>query len=216
MIIKVVILTLLVALVTGQQYSISQCDCSQLLSEDDCRENDMKKIRHVKNQDTTTNPVINYAKYCDNFKELECPKQKPCSNCGSYSACAWVEGQCTFFTDCTAFNKTTDSDCQAISNRCITDGIHCIEIDTCDKYKRQQSCVKCLFGSLCYWDSKNNNCVDADTCDKLPIKFQTDKECRHEIQSCTAKSGGLDVLIVEFNCSELKSLVKFNVFGINQ
>ncbi|CAK70234.1 unnamed protein product (macronuclear) [Paramecium tetraurelia] len=194
--IKVLILALLVALITSQQYSISQCDCSQLLSEDDCQKNDMIKCqwdstkKTCKIQDTTTNPVINYAKYCDNFKEMECPKQKPCSNCGSYSACAWVDGQCTFFTDCTAFNKTTDSDCQAISNKCITDGTHCVEIDTCDKYKKQQSCVKSLFGSLCYWDTKNNNCVDADTCDKLPIKFQTDKECRHEIQSCTAKSGG--------------------------
>ncbi|CAD8202267.1 unnamed protein product [Paramecium octaurelia] len=194
--IKVLVLTLLVVIVASQQYSISQCDCSQLLSEDDCSKNDINKCqwdstkKTCKNQDTTTNPVIDYAKYCDNFKEIECPKQKPCSNCGSYSACAWVEGQCTFFTDCTAFNKTTDSDCQAISNKCITDGTHCVEIDTCDKYKKQQSCVKNVFGSLCYWDTKNNSCVDADTCDKLPIKFQTDKECRDQIQSCTAKSGG--------------------------
>ncbi|CAD8109110.1 unnamed protein product [Paramecium primaurelia] len=191
-----IILTLLLALATSQTYSITSCTCAQLLSEGDCIKNtslgcswdSTKKSCAVST--TPVTPTVSYAAYCDSFAEADCPKAKPCTDCGSYAACAWVGGKCTHFTGCTAFAKTTDPECQAISNRCITDGTHCVEVDACSTYKKQLPCVKNAAGSLCYWDTTNNTCVDANNCDRLPITFVTDKECRDVISTCTTKTGG--------------------------
>ncbi|CAD8109099.1 unnamed protein product [Paramecium primaurelia] len=188
-----ILFSLLLAITSSQKLSITQCTCAQLLSEGDCIKN--ASIRCSWNSTTktcaiSTIPKLTYATYCDRFSEANCPKIKPCTDCGSYAACAWVEGQCTHFTGCTAFAKTTDSECQAISNRCITDGTHCVELDACSTYKKQLPCVKNAAGSLCYWDTTNNTCVDANNCDRLPITFVTDKECRDEISTCTTKTGG--------------------------
>ncbi|CAD8183449.1 unnamed protein product [Paramecium pentaurelia] len=193
---KFIILSLLLALVASQTYSLTSCTCAQLLSEGDCIKNvslgcswdTTKKTCGVST--TPVTPTVTYAAYCDTFAETDCPKAKPCTDCGNYAACAWVESKCTFFTGCTPFAKTLDSECQAISNRCITDGTHCVEIDACSTYKKQLPCVKNAAGSLCYWDTTNNTCVDANTCDKLPATFATDKDCRDVISTCTTKTGG--------------------------
>ncbi|CAD8145016.1 unnamed protein product [Paramecium octaurelia] len=190
------ILALLLVLAASQTYSITSCTCAQLLSEGDCLKNtslgcawdSTKKACAVST--TPVTPTVTYAAYCDTFAETDCPKAKPCTDCGTYAACAWVDKKCTFFTGCTAFAKTTDGDCQAISNRCITDGTHCVEVDACSTYKKQLPCVKNAAGSLCYWDTTNNTCVDANTCDKLPTTFATDKDCRDVISTCTTKTGG--------------------------
>ncbi|CAD8125030.1 unnamed protein product [Paramecium sonneborni] len=191
-----IIFALLLTLATSQTYSIASCTCAQLLSEADCLKNTQlgcswdstKKACAVST--TPVTPTVSYAAYCDTFAEADCPKAKPCTDCGNYAACAWVNQSCTFFTGCTAFAKTLDSDCQAISNRCITDGTHCVEIDACNTYKKQLPCVKNAAGSLCYWDTTNNTCVDANTCERLPTTFVTDKECRDQILTCTTKTGG--------------------------
>ncbi|CAD8110299.1 unnamed protein product [Paramecium primaurelia] len=193
---KFIIFSLLLVLATCQTYSIAQCTCAQLLSEGDCTKNaslgcswdGTKKACAVST--TPVVPTVTYAAYCDTFAETDCPKAKPCTDCGTYAACAWVDKKCTYFTGCTAFNKTTKDECQAISNRCITDGTHCVEIDACSTYKKQLPCDKNAAGSLCYWDATNNSCVDANTCDRLPITFATDKDCRDVISTCTTKTGG--------------------------
>nr|P17053.1 RecName: Full=G surface protein, allelic form 168; Flags: Precursor [Paramecium primaurelia]CAA36378.1 unnamed protein product [Paramecium primaurelia] len=187
---KFIIFSLLLALVASQTYSLTSCTCAQLLSEGDCIKNvslgcswdTTKKTCGVST--TPVTPTVTYAAYCDTFAETDCPKAKPCTDCGNYAACAWVESKCTFFTGCTPFAKTLDSECQAISNRCITDGTHCVEVDACSTYKKQLPCVKNAAGSLCYWDTTNN------TCDKLPATFATDKDCRDVISTCTTKTGG--------------------------
>ncbi|CAD8176961.1 unnamed protein product [Paramecium pentaurelia] len=191
-----IIFSLLLALATSQSFSITSCTCAQLLSEGDCIKNinlgcswdNTKKSCAVST--TPVAPTTTYIAYCDAFAETDCPKAKPCTDCGAYSACAWTENKCTFFTGCTAFAKTTDPECQAISNRCITDGTHCVELDACSTYKKQLPCVKNAAGSLCYWDTTNNTCVDANNCDRLPITFVTDKECRDKLPNCTTKTGG--------------------------
>nr|P13837.1 RecName: Full=G surface protein, allelic form 156; Flags: Precursor [Paramecium primaurelia]CAA27514.1 unnamed protein product [Paramecium primaurelia] len=193
---KFIIFSLLLALVASQTYSLTSCTCAQLLSEGDCIKNvslgcswdTTKKTCGVST--TPVTPTVTYAAYCDTFAETDCPKAKPCTDCGNYAACAWVESKCTFFTGCTPFAKTLDSECQAISNRCITDGTHCVEVDACSTYKKQLPCAKNAAGSLCYWDTTNNTCVDANTCDKLPATFATDKDCRDVISTCTTKTGG--------------------------
>ncbi|CAD8124651.1 unnamed protein product [Paramecium sonneborni] len=193
---KFIIFSLLLALAASQTYSISPCTCTQLLSEGDCTKNaglgcswdSTKKSCGVST--TPVTPTVTYAAYCDTFAQSDCPKAKPCTDCGNYAACAWVENKCTYFTGCTAFAKTTKEECQAISNRCITDGTHCVEIDACSTYKKQLPCDKNASGSLCYWDTTNNTCVDANTCNKLPTTFVTDKDCRDVISTCTTQTGG--------------------------
>ncbi|CAD8176985.1 unnamed protein product [Paramecium pentaurelia] len=191
-----IIFALLLALATCQTYSITSCTCVQLLSEADCLKNttlgcswdSTKKTCAVST--TPVTPIVTFAAYCDSFAEADCPKAKPCTDCGNYAACAWVDSKCTHFTGCTAFAKTTDPECQAISNRCITDGTHCVEVDACSTYKKSLPCLKNASGRLCFWDTTNNTCVDANNCDRLPITFVTDKECRDEISTCTTKTGG--------------------------
>ncbi|CAD8070415.1 unnamed protein product [Paramecium primaurelia] len=205
----ILIVSLLLVFVSSQQYSITQCNCTQLQSEGDCIKNvspvcqwdSTKKACQISN--TTVTPIPSYATYCDSFAETDCPKAAPCNNCGNYSACAWVEGKCTFFTSCTAFAKKSDQECQAISNRCISDGTHCVEIDDCTTYKKQIVCMKNAVGNSCYWDSTNNTCVDANTCDKLPQSLISDKDCRDAIITCTTKSGG-GCIISGNNCSDQK------------
>lgn len=88
-----------------------------MLSEGDCIKNSFlgcswditKKTCGVST--TPVVPTVTYAAYCDTFAETDCPKAKPCTDCGNYSACAWVESKCTFFTGCTPFAKTLDSEC---------------------------------------------------------------------------------------------------------
>ncbi|CAK82827.1 unnamed protein product (macronuclear) [Paramecium tetraurelia] len=184
MIKKILILAIMLLLIESQNYSKTICECSQLLSEDDCIT--AMCTWNVKNtpfcqKSTPSNVPIKYSQYCSSYDEAICPKT---------FGCAWVELKCTFFTGCTPFTKILDSECQAISNRCITDGTHCVEIDACSTYKKQLPCVKNTAGSLCYWDTKNNTCVDANTCDKLPTTFITDKDCRDVISTCTTKIGG--------------------------
>lgn len=88
-----------------------------MLSEGDCIQNtslgclwDSTK-KSCSTSNTSTTPTISYATYCNIFAEADCPKVKPCKDCGSYAACAWADGKCTFFTGCTAFTKKTDLEC---------------------------------------------------------------------------------------------------------
>ncbi|CAD8144072.1 unnamed protein product [Paramecium pentaurelia] len=208
---KFIILSLLLALVTSQTQSLTLCACSQLLSGDCIKMFHLNKTCGVST--TPVTPTVTNVAYCDKFAETDCPKAKPCTDCGNDAACAWVQSKCIFFTGCTPFAKTLDSECQAISNRCITDGTHCVEIDACSTYKKQLPCVKNAAGTLCYWDTTNNSCVDANNCDKLPATFETDKDCRDVISTCTKKPKE-DVLIVEITA--VIKHQKFNVFGINQ
>ena len=46
-----------------------------------------------------------------------------------------MKNECTFFTGCTLYSYKSDSECQAISNQCISDGTHCVEIDNCNTYQ---------------------------------------------------------------------------------
>lgn len=55
---------------------------------------------------------------------------------------------------------------------------------------KQTPCVKNTLGKYCYWDTTNNVCVDASTCDKLPVALAADADCRTQISTCTAKTGG--------------------------
>ncbi|CAD8045475.1 unnamed protein product [Paramecium sonneborni] len=188
---KFFILSLILLLSASQQDSPNSCTCQQLLSEADCNINIQMYLGSKKKMCSKFIDLPSIS-YCNSFNQMNCPN--------TYG-CAWVDNQCTFFTGYTPFSKTTDPECQAISNRCITDGFHCVEIDNCNTYKKQLNCVKDLKKKLCFWDTTNNMCFDTDTCDKLSKIYKSDDECRNQIKTCTTKADGGCVESGE-NCSD--------------
>ncbi|CAK64863.1 unnamed protein product (macronuclear) [Paramecium tetraurelia] len=211
-----ILFSLILTLVTSQEFSITQCTCAQLLSEEDCRKNvsfrcTWDRIKRVCAISTTS--ALMYETYCDTFAEVDCPKAKPCTDCGNYAACAWGLGKCTFFTGCTAFSKTLMLNVKQQVIDVLQMELIVLKLMPAAHTKNSSACVKNAAGRLCYWDTTNNTCVDANTCDKLPASFATDKECRDVISTCTTKTGG--------GCVDSGNIVvikhqKFNVYGINQ
>jgi Notch-like protein len=134
-----------------------------------CKWDDTKKSCA---KDTTTPPTeTKYVNYCDSFNETDCPTK---------TGCLWFGAKCTHFTGCTAFNKTSDNECAAISKRCKTDGTHCVEINNCSTYLKATSCTKNKDGKYCFWDTTvtPNVCVDASKCEHYPSDLNTDELCR--------------------------------------
>ena len=131
---KYIIILFLVAVVAGQSYSTTACSCSQLLSSADCTYNSAQGCAWnsttsvcATSSTSVTPTTTTYAAYCDSYTSSTCPSTYPC---------AYVDSACTYFTGCTPYAKTTDSDCQAISTRCITDGTHCVEVTTCSAFTK--------------------------------------------------------------------------------
>ncbi|CAD8124536.1 unnamed protein product [Paramecium sonneborni] len=189
----ILLIALLVILTNCQTVTIANtCSCTQMLTVADCGKksgctwNTTTKACEVTQTPTTPTETTTFATYCDQFNTAEeCPKKDPC---------AWDGKTCTHFTGCTAFVNDTDEKCQAISNRCITDGVRCVEKAACDTYKTSKSCVLNNLGRFCFWnttDATNPKCEDADDCPKLPAdKLNSDALCRAQLSKCTAKEGG--------------------------
>jgi hypothetical protein len=59
----------------------------------------------------------------------------PVVDCNTYYPCALIDDKCTFFTGCSVYQKNTNSECIAISQRCSTNGRHCVNNvnDSCDE-----------------------------------------------------------------------------------
>ncbi|CAD8208460.1 unnamed protein product [Paramecium pentaurelia] len=187
---KIFLIAFLLIFTEGQKISIAtSCVCTQMLIESDCGKItgcqwDKTKQKCTKTE-TPTIDTTNFATYCDQFNTAdECPKKNPC---------AWDGKACTHFTGCTPFVYNDDSKCSAVSTRCITDGVRCVEKAACSTYLFSKSCVINNLGRYCYWntsDAKNPKCEDADDCHKLPITLISDQLCRAQLYKCTAKEGG--------------------------
>ncbi|CAD8155977.1 unnamed protein product [Paramecium octaurelia] len=165
--------------------SITECECTQLLSKTDCTKRtslgcSWDETKNTCSKGTVTPPVTTtYASYCQSFTQADCVKT---------FGCLWNTDKCTHFTGCTAFSKTIDDDCKAISNRCITDGVHCVEIGECKSYLKQVSCVVNSDKKDCFW--KDNACIDATLCEQYPKTLTTDEQCRAKNIKCTVSKTG--------------------------
>lgn len=96
-------------------------------------------------------------KYCDQFTITK--------DCASSNPCEWNGTYCTHFTGCTAYSYTLNDECEKVSTRCVTDGVHCVEKDACSTYKTQTSCKVNNDAKYCYWntdDAKNSKCDNVD------------------------------------------------------
>ncbi|CAD8210801.1 unnamed protein product [Paramecium pentaurelia] len=188
----ILFIALLVILTNCQTVTIATtCACTQMLTESDCGKKSgcswdkTKKACAITEKPTTPTDTTTFAAYCDQFNTAEeCPKKNPC---------AWDGKACTHFTACTPFVYDDDAKCQAVSNRCITDGVRCVEKAACSTYLTSKSCVLNNSGRYCYWntsDAANPKCEDADDCPKLPLSLASDAACRAQLTKCTAKEGG--------------------------
>ncbi|CAD8170625.1 unnamed protein product [Paramecium octaurelia] len=178
---KLTIFLSLLSLHQATKFSTIKCTCEQLLSQNDCQTNkctwDQNKC--VINIDTPVeiSPIVTYCTY---FEDAVCQQQ---------NGCAWVDKQCIPFTGCTAYSFRGQEECQYISNRCTSDGVHCIEIGLCQDYKTEIGCVKNKNNKLCYWNV--DKCQDIQECSQISKTLQSDSECRFQLSKCTvAESGG--------------------------
>ncbi|CAD8122845.1 unnamed protein product [Paramecium sonneborni] len=130
-------------------------------------------------------PASSSPSYCQTIEIEQCSKTV---------GCALIQGKCTHFTGCSAYVMTTHSDCQGISNMCITDGVTCTNILECVVYTKEQcettpiikSPFKCkLDGERC----RDYKCSEADT------SLTTDTECSQWLSGCkTTGAGCIDVI----------------------
>ncbi|CAD8126420.1 unnamed protein product [Paramecium sonneborni] len=128
--------------------------------------------------------------YCEQFSQTNCNKLQPCEFCVKNGPCQWYGERCSHFTGCTAFNKSSTSQCQSISERCITDGIHCVEIGTCDSYKTEIACKQDMNNIWCFWDQNNMKCQYPQSCEELPLTFTQDYQCKSQISTCVSNQFG--------------------------
>ncbi|CAD8170603.1 unnamed protein product [Paramecium octaurelia] len=196
--INVMSLFMLVQVLVSSQYiSIGdQCKCQDLSTELDCnlrgscRWNSIQMTCLESNQYQSTIVSTSPLKqveakssslYCDHFSQIECPNQ---------NGCAWFENKCLMFTGCTSYVKSNDDDCKKISKDCFSDGLRCVELDECNTYTYQKSCVISKKGKYCYWNTQNRRCEQVKECNDLPTFLISDSECRTQLQFCTTKLGG--------------------------
>ncbi|CAK67226.1 unnamed protein product (macronuclear) [Paramecium tetraurelia] len=169
-------------------------DCSQLKSQRDCEQQQSVNgtCEWIITQGNTAakcqlvNKVViqKYTPYCELV-------DKPEINCAKTLGCAYVESKCTHFTGCPAYVKTKTTDCQAISNICVSDGNACIEAKECKAYTQQQcESIPSISGNLkCKWDRTAGNCRDY-TCAEANAVFNTDEKCSSWLAGCVTNGQG--------------------------
>ncbi|CAK64747.1 unnamed protein product (macronuclear) [Paramecium tetraurelia] len=160
-------------------------DCTQFKSSSDCKSfgctwTEKTTTTPGSCAKTTTPPPIAITRYCETIET---------TNCAKTFGCALVEGKCTHFTGCSAYVKTTHSDCQAISYMCITNGTTCTNALECVGYTKEQcettpslkSPYKCkLDGETC----RDYKCIEADS------SLTTDLACSTWLLGCRSTGAG--------------------------
>lgn len=176
------------------------CVCDKILSENDCKSKTgctwtatppadgttTTTTGKCETTTTTTEPVPQT--YCETISEPE-------KNCAKTTGCAYVDSKCTHFTGCSAYVKTTNLDCQAISILCITDGTQCVDAKLCSEYTTQTDCQNnpSTSGILkCKYD--NGTCRDY-MCSEAPTDLSTDEACDGWKKDCkTTKKGCIETV----------------------
>lgn len=84
-----------------------------------------------------------------------------------------MKEKCTHFSGCTAYMKTTNEECQNISNKCISTGVSCTPIGKCNEYMIKKDCENTpSITGKCKWDI-NNTCRDY-TCSEANLSLTSD------------------------------------------
>ncbi|CAD8206022.1 unnamed protein product [Paramecium pentaurelia] len=191
--IKYLLLIALLVTLTNQVTvtKTDQCDdCAQFKSSQDCKSFGCTWTEKTATTPgscgkTTAPPPVTFTSYCSTIET---------ANCAKTFGCALVEGKCTHFTGCSAYVKTTHSDCQSISYRCITNGTTCTDALECVGYTKEQcettpslkSPFKCkLDGETC----RDYKCIEADA------SLTTNETCNTWLAGCkTTGAGCIDVI----------------------
>ncbi|CAD8047285.1 unnamed protein product [Paramecium sonneborni] len=132
--------------------------------------------------------------------------QSPVTNCPKTRGCAFYDGKCQHFSGCQAFLKTSTKECQTISQYCISDGISCIDPQSCEIYKTLEICnsnVSDTSTQFCIWDETANPKCRAQKCSEAPSTLKLDGECNQFKAGCVTI--GLGCADQKSLCSEYKS-----------
>ncbi|CAD8192987.1 unnamed protein product [Paramecium octaurelia] len=172
-----------------------ECYCNQLLTEADCLMSQLQCSwnsfkQQCKYETTIYQPQSIIREYCNQFSNDTCNKLKPCESCVSNGPCQLRYGSCSHFTGCTAFVEKDNSKCQQISERCITDGVQCVEIGICDSYKTEIACQQDMNHKWCFWDKNTSKCRYPEKCEELPKTFYQDSQCKSQISDCESSQQG--------------------------
>ncbi|CAD8119494.1 unnamed protein product [Paramecium sonneborni] len=203
--IKIKLIIVFLTILCFVQGADLQCECKNLKSESDCLKFPLQSCEWKDNNckvsiEIQTKPVIESKPFCSQYKyQGDCQKAFICNNCQNKQIecagcqkqypCVWEDGQCLFFTGCTAYVKQSHLECNEISKQCTTDLKQCVEIGECSEYNTQQACKqKNIRGQSCTWDGQLNNCKDIYNCSEIPKDSAASHEgCNSQLSNCTVK-----------------------------
>ncbi|CAK67723.1 unnamed protein product (macronuclear) [Paramecium tetraurelia] len=191
---KLTLILCLIALVCSQQVLKSnECnDCGLFKSQTDCEGYKAVTCEWIaavgttaaKCQKKTGTQQGTFKPYCELV-------DKPETNCWKTLGCAYLDSKCVHFAGCSAYVKTTVSECQAISYRCVSDGTACIEAQECGKYSQSQcEGTPSISGTFkCKYDTTQSQCRDY-ACSEAELSLTTDTQCRDWQSTCITRGKG--------------------------
>ncbi|CAD8156844.1 unnamed protein product [Paramecium pentaurelia] len=181
-----ILITISILLLTASTTDVAvsdQCNCEKLLSQADC------KAKQGCNWSTTTS-LCSKTDSGSSSSEGYCGLISDASTCAKTKGCAYIDSVCQIFAGCSAYKGATDSECQAISKQCNSDGqAFCVDPGTCTSYKTAEDCTgKGSSGGsgTCVWDTscREQKCTEAD------VSFNTDAQCNNFIKGCVTTGKG--------------------------
>ncbi|CAD8187110.1 unnamed protein product [Paramecium pentaurelia] len=127
--------------------------------------------------------------------------------------CLWMNltQTCITFSQCTDIKKSTPSECQIYSDKCTSNGEHCISFSKCSEYTNSISCYKGTDG-FCGWVIEQINqepkCQIFRYCNE--ILGSTKENCQYYSENCT--SDGQNCIEIG-NCNSYKTKYGCNTSG---
>ncbi|KAM3134358.1 hypothetical protein pb186bvf_013471 [Paramecium bursaria] len=176
----------------GPCTSYSQKVCSILKSTDvqqkciwegSCRPlkcSDNKTAKTDKECDQFLKGCRNYNFGCvEDFQCTQFLSQDKCTKDSQDRNCLW-QNSCILYNSCEDIKGTSNQECQAFSEYCITNGYNCIPYTKCSEYKNQISCQKGTDGTCGFLP--NQTCDIFQTCEQaLGQNFQ---DCQRWSNKC--------------------------------
>ncbi|CAD8090382.1 unnamed protein product [Paramecium sonneborni] len=171
--------------VCGQIQDSEQCEKSSICqwSESKCKiRNGLKYVE-----------IESLEKQCKEYSQEDCRLQ---DNCGFYL------GECIDFKECSLFKR---EECIESSQKCVSDGMQCIDVDECEKYINWNACQnRDKVNRYCFWSiTENPKCRLSRECNELPLYLSNDFQCREQISTCTVSQYG-GCVESEEECGKIK------------
>ncbi|KAM3133681.1 hypothetical protein pb186bvf_014227 [Paramecium bursaria] len=184
-------------------YQSNLCSCSDLLNQVDCN-NDCVWIKTNDSQGDfdillkgsctdKTQSIQNYISYCQKITDSRICARSP--------GCAYYKNLCQIFAGCSAYTLESNNLCQQVSIQCTSDGLTCIDLQSCNSYDIKQCSdnVSNSGAKKCKWEQSSKQCLDL-TCSGAPLDLNTNLQCNNWIVGCITNGKGCSIQLKQ--CSE--------------